>query len=149
MSLKIGHQLDTQAPDLLTFRLRTTGAITYVVSPRNYQHAIETAFDAFADSLLGVSPDRVSLSVQAFVGQANESRSIRIFPNAWDALVRTLHRFEIINVDIVPPLAPPAYPAERDSSPANPSSSSAICDDKGSNAGSSRASAWMKKKFSR
>ncbi|EIN06711.1 hypothetical protein PUNSTDRAFT_54108 [Punctularia strigosozonata HHB-11173 SS5] len=105
-----------QTPDLLTFRYQATRELTYVATPISYPHALRTAYDAFPSSLTNVPPARITLHLQAFVGPSATPSSIRIFPNAWEALVRTLHRFEIIDV-VVAPLPedkPPAYPEQRD-----------------------------------
>jgi len=78
--------------------------MVYVTPADDYEQALDYAFDVYPEELKDISRDRVQFSVNV-----KNSRSSRIASMAWNAVVVSLTRFEILDITVRKGECPPRY----------------------------------------
>ncbi|EIN06713.1 hypothetical protein PUNSTDRAFT_145227 [Punctularia strigosozonata HHB-11173 SS5] len=106
-----GCSIQSNTPDILTYRYQEQ--MVYVKPASQYDQAVADAVMAFPE-LSGLDRDRISFSLTVFV--QNTTKTVTISPNAWPAVIATLSRFEILDVNVRRAIKdePPVYAESAD-----------------------------------
>ncbi|KAF9262929.1 hypothetical protein L218DRAFT_928540 [Marasmius fiardii PR-910] len=85
-------------PQVITYRLGEK--LVYVEPAPTYAAAVALAFQEFSDELDGISPHRITFSVNARLN--GEKRPVRISEGAWSFTVNGMITNEVVNVVVAP-----------------------------------------------
>jgi len=75
--------------------------MVYVVPGKDYDAAIDIAQESFPE-LRDVERDRIRLEVRVVISNQHERKTAEIGRSAWSVVVKTLARFEIVEIRLAP-----------------------------------------------